>query len=361
MGDPSLKSGFTTGTCAAAAAKAALTDLMFGTRPASVAVSLLNGERLCIRVFELKRNGSSVSCLVQKDAGDDPDVTHKALIGAKVLFVPAASEEIVIEGGDGVGVVTKPGLEVPVGKPAINPGPIKMIVQSIRDVLKESDQTGKIHVEIFVPKGKALSRKTLNERLGIVGGISILGTTGVVKPMSHEAYTATIRSSISVALGQNLNRLVFTTGRRTERYAQSIFPELPVESFVQIGDFFKTSLQMAVSSGVTSVTLAVFFGKAVKMAQGFSHTHAKSARLDIKRLAEWIYAILPNDELKKEIENSKTARHVLTLLGDHRREAAEAIGFRMIRHAGKFSDHRLKIKGILFGFDGEVIFSGGDE
>ena len=164
-----------------------------------------------------------------------------------------------------------------------------MIVQAIKDVLDElpAMQVETICVEVFVPRGKFLAEKTLNARLGIIGGISILGTTGVVRPMSHEAYETTIASSLSVARAGSCTQVVLTTGRRSERFAQDAIRNLPEIAFIQIGDFFKISLEAAVQKGVSTITLAVLFGKAVKMAQGFAHTHAAKSDLSLTVLSEW--------------------------------------------------------------------------
>jgi cobalt-precorrin-5B (C1)-methyltransferase len=177
---------------------------------------------------------------VIKDAGDDPDITHGAEIGAEVTLEKRSGVNPVrITGGTGVGVVTKPGLEIPPGQAAITPGPVTMISNSINEMLAAHPTDVGIHVEVFVPEGERLAKKTLNARLGIVGGLSILGTTGIVRPMSHEAYVATIEKSMDVARAAGLKHLVLTTGRRSERFAQDRWPELAEESFIQIGDFFQ--------------------------------------------------------------------------------------------------------------------------
>jgi cobalt-precorrin-5B (C1)-methyltransferase len=228
-----LKSGFTTGTTAAAAAKGALIYLLEGKAPSRVVIELLTGDKIMIPIHWSQRKGHQEAvCTAIKDAGDDPDVTHKAEIGANVKLSGPRGDSgaslrvfngIKITGGIGVGRITKPGLEVPPGEPAINPGPRKMITQAIKEVLDEHQIQSNVSVEVFVPKGEEIAKKTLNARLGILGGISILGTTGIVRPMSHDAFIATIESALSVAQASGQKKVILTTGRRSERFAQHLY------------------------------------------------------------------------------------------------------------------------------------------
>ena len=252
-----LRSGFTTGTAAAAAAKAALIRIFGGRAPEKVAVELLTGDTLEIAVHRSRAvDDHTVACTIIKDAGDDPDITHGAEIGARVTWSEAGHQrQVEILGGQGVGQVTKPGLEVPPGQPAINSGPRKMIRQSAVAAMSQYDRYGTARVEVFVPRGVELARRTLNERLGIVGGLSILGTTGVVRPLSHEAYVATIRAAMSVARASGQDRVVLTTGRRSERLAQERWPQMPAEGFVQI-----SNVQRDNSANVNSAERAWVWG-----------------------------------------------------------------------------------------------------
>ncbi|MCP4669727.1 MAG: cobalamin biosynthesis protein CbiD, partial [Desulfobacula sp.] len=231
-----LKKGFTTGAAAAAAVKAALMAL-FADQPEDVEITFLTGEKKNINIYSLEKTADqSCNAIVIKDAGDDPDITHKAKIGAKITLSHSDKTKINIAGGKGVGTITKPGLELPVGEPAINPGPRRMIQNSVKEVFEKFNIKNRlVDIEIFVPRGELLAKKTLNARLGILGGISILGTTGIVTPMSHDAYIATIKSSIFVAAAKKLNTLVFTTGRRSERFAMLKFKEMKEEAFIQTG------------------------------------------------------------------------------------------------------------------------------
>ena len=357
-----LRTGFTTGTAAAAATKGALKSILEGQPPNKVRIRLLTGDDIFIPIHrcERKSDGEAI-CTVIKDAGDDPDVTHKAEIGAVVRLEKTDSgrpeqERIRINGGKGVGQVTKPGLEVPAGKPAINPGPRKMIRQAVLDVFERHQTQYPLQVEIFVPEGEKLAEKTLNARLGILGGISILGTTGIVRPMSHDAFIATIQSAASVARASGLEHVVFTTGRRSERFAQAYWPRLPEEAFVQIGDFFKMSLECASKLGFKRISLAVFFGKATKMAQGIPHTHASKARLTMQKLSEWSYELTHDEQFSKRIMEANTARHAFDRISTRHPEIIHLVGKKIVSAAKSFVCKPMAIDSVIFDYNGGVVF-----
>lgn len=361
-----LKSGFTTGTAAAAAAKGALIYLLEGHMPSSVDIELLNGDKMAIRIHRCEqRTGNRAQCTVIKDAGDDPDVTHRAEIGATVTLedpdAPTYSKRknhigIRITGGTGVGQITKPGLEMPPGEPAINSGPRKMIKQAITEALLDHDIQRAVSVEIFVPKGEEIASKTLNARLGILGGISILGTTGLVRPMSHDAFIATIESALSVARASGNERVVLTTGRRSERFAQQLWPQLPEEAFVQIGDFFKRSLEIAAAFGFRQITLAVFFGKALKMAQGVSHTHAAKSSLTLNKLSDWSTQMTRDLKLSERILSANTARHAFDMIFPDHPMVVARVGQRVISSAKRFAGKKMQIQCLIFDYNGAVAF-----
>jgi cobalt-precorrin-5B (C1)-methyltransferase len=359
-----LRSGFTTGTAAAAATKGALRMILEGKKPTRVRIRLLTGADMMIAIHRCSlQQSKEATCSVIKDAGDDPDVTHKAEIGARVALLDSEKRfetdrrpRIMIRGGDGVGLVTKPGLEVEPGQPAINPGPQKMIMQAIEAVLKEHHLVGTVQTEIFVPLGKKLAEKTLNARLGILGGISILGTTGIVRPMSHDAFIATIESALSVARACGLKRVVLTTGRRSERFAQSRWRRMPPDAFIQIGDFFKLSLASAAKRGFRHITVAVFFGKALKMAQGVPHTHAAKSGLTLDKLSGWTLAISKDSELSQKISKANTARHAFVILREHQPGVISHVGQRIVESAKRFAGINTKIRSIIFDYDGDVVF-----
>jgi len=353
-----LKKGFTTGAAAAAAVKAALTSF-FAEPPRTVDLLFLTGERKPIQIQAVEKiSDDGIQALVVKDAGDDPDITHRAVIGARVRLSESASLVIVIRGGTGVGRVTKPGLELPVGEPAINPGPRTMIQNSVREVFRQFKIPAKeVDIEIFVPEGEALALKTLNPRLGILGGISILGTTGIVTPMSHEAYIATIRSGISVAAAGGADTLVFTTGRRSERAAMEKFKELKSEVFIQTGDFFRAALEEALARPeIKAVTYTVFFGKALKMALGHEHTHAARSELTLQRLAQWAHEATGSRDLEQHIAGANTARHAFSFIYPGYPDLLARVGQKALAAARSFSKERLEIRIIILDFDGNPAF-----
>ena len=361
-----LKTGFTTGTTAAAAAKGALMYILEGKAPSKVKIELLTGDNITIPIHWSQRIGNKEAlCTVIKDAGDDPDVTHKAEIGAKVkLFKPGTNSGASfgaldwnkIAGGIGVGRITKPGLEVPPGEPAINPGPRKMITQAIKDVLDEHQIQSFVNVEVFVPKGAEIAKKTLNARLGILGGISILGTTGIVHPMSHDAFIATIESGLSVARASGQNKVILTTGRRSERFAQLLWDQLPEDAFIQIGDFFKRSLEFASKKGFEQIILAVFFGKAVKMAQGTPHTHAAKSKLTLNKLSQWALEISNNPEFADRVLSANTARHAFDIIIKKYPEVISHVGRQIIKSAQAFSGKNIQIQCVIFDYEGNVAY-----
>jgi len=355
-----LRNGFTTGTAAAAATRAAL-ELLVAGRPAErVTVVLPGGATVQIAVHGCRRLAEHVAeASVIKDAGDDPDVTHGAEIGARVSWHPNGHARLVeIRGGAGVGTVTKPGLETPPGQAAINAGPRAMITQAVLGCMAAYGVYGLAETEIFVPKGVELARHTLNGRLGIVGGISILGTTGIVRPLSHAAYVATIAAALSVARAAGLAEVVLTTGRRSERLAQARWPGRSVEAFVQMGDYFAETMALAAGKGFTRVILAVFFGKALKMAQGIGHTHAGSAELTLGRLAGWTLQISGDGQLSQTVAAANTARQAFELIQARCPAVIEKVGQEMVRTALDFGQHQMAVTGVIFGFDGEVRFDG---
>ena len=258
-----------------------------------------------------------------------------------------------------MGMVTKPGLEVPPGEPAINAGPRKMIRESALQVLHQYHSNAGVSAEIFVEDGEKLAEKTLNRRLGIVGGLSILGTTGLVNPLSHEAYIATIRSAMSVARACGCDHVVLTTGRRSERFSQEFFVDLynlHPEAFIQIGDFFGMSMECLAENKIPNATLAVFFGKALKMAQGFVHTHAAKSELTMEWLADVVKEETGNNSLTREVLNANTARHAFGMLWPGYPRVLEKVSAAMIRSAEKLCPAWCRFRIVIYDFQGAVAF-----
>jgi cobalt-precorrin-5B (C1)-methyltransferase len=210
-------------------------------------------------------------------------------------------------------------------------------------------------VAVFVPEGEKLAVKTLNARLGIVGGISILGTTGLVRPMSHEAYQATITAALSVARAAGLDHVVLTTGRRSERFAQALWPHLAPMAFVQMGDYFKMALEAAARMGFAEVIIAVFFGKALKMAAGLAHTHAASAALSTAPLAQLVGHATADAALAAEVAGANTARQALDLVATRCPQVLETVAAQVAAAAGFFTGKNTVIRVVIFDYEGKPL------
>lgn len=277
-----LRSGYTTGTCAAAAAKGAVLALL-GQKLSAVTVTTPQGRVLTIPLQQVVVEGATARCTVIKDAGDDPDITDGAAVVAEVTLRDGT---VVIDGGPGVGMVTKPGLAVPVGEPAINPGPRRMILTALQQVLPPSAGA---RVTISIPEGEKLAARTLNPVLGIVGGLSILGTTGIVEPMSEEAFKNSLVPQLDVALAAGYASLVFVPGKLGQNAACERFG-LPAAAVVQISNFTGFMLDEAAARGVRRVMLFGQAGKMVKVAAGIFQTHSRIADGRLETLAAYAAA-----------------------------------------------------------------------
>jgi cobalt-precorrin-5B (C1)-methyltransferase len=296
-----LRTGFSTGACAAAAAKAAAAALS-GTRLSTVNIGFPSGDRHTFTVDSVRCQGATATAVVIKDAGDDPDVTHGAHLTVTVAW--RSDGEVVLYGGDGVGVVTQRGLGLPVGQPAINPVPRQMITEAVWEA---SGGRG-ADVTISVPGGERMARKTTNRRLGIEGGISILGTTGIVRPFSTASWRASVEQAVSVMAAQGVPTLVLATGGRTERGAMRLLPHLPEVAFVEVGDFTGAALRRAVEHGLTEVVFVGMVGKLTKLASGILMTHYTKSKVDTGLLAEITAAHGGRPEDIAEIRDAPTAR-----------------------------------------------------
>ena len=296
-----LRTGFSTGACSAAAAKAAAAALS-GTRLSTVNIPFPSGDRHTFTVHSLRCEGGSATAVVVKDAGDDPDVTHGAHLTVTVAW--RSDGEVVLHGGEGVGMVTRAGLGLPVGHPAINPVPRQMITDA---VLEASGGRG-ADVTISVPGGERMARKTTNRRLGIEGGISILGTTGIVRPFSTASWRASVEQAVGVMAAQGVPTLVLATGGRTERAAMRLLPQLPPVAFVEVGDFTGAALRRAVEHRLTGVVFVGMIGKLTKLASGILMTHYTRSKVDTGLLAEITAAHGGGPEDIAEIRGAPTAR-----------------------------------------------------
>jgi cobalt-precorrin-5B (C1)-methyltransferase len=300
-----LRSGWTTGTCSAAAAKAATAALLTQTRQQTVEVGLPAGPRVSFPVERCDYDEERAEAVVVKDAGDDPDVTHGAHLTATVCWLPEPG--LRLDGGVGVGVVTRPGLGLEVGGPAINPVPRQMIRDSVAEVLDLAARG--VTVTISVPDGERRARKTTNARLGILGGISILGTTGIVRPFSTESWRASVVQAVDVMAAQGEPTLVLATGGRTEKAAMRLLPDLPEVCFVEVGDFTGAALRRAADAGLRDVVFVGMAGKLTKLAGGVLMTHYTRSKVDLQVLVD----LTPDPAVAARVQEANTARHAYEL------------------------------------------------
>ncbi len=365
-----LREGFTTGSAAAAAARAATLFALTNEAPQMVDIPLppphpSDVGRLSIPIAEVHDDELGVRAAVIKDGGDDPDATHGARIEAHVTLDPAFSgvgPHVLIGGGRGVGRVTRPGLPVAVGSAAINPGPEAQIRQSILEILP-ADFKGIALVVIEVPEGEEIARHTLNARLGILGGISILGTGGIVRPYSHEAWAACIDAALDVARAAGPatggGAVALTTGRRSERLLQERCPFVPDVCLIQAADFFAHALRAVHSRGFRDVVWAVFPGKLVKQAQGFASTHARQAELDFALLADWAREAGANAATVDAVARANTAGQALALVGNS--DVGQRLVAQLVERARAaaqgFAGPGLRIHYVVFDMQGACLFS----
>lgn len=301
-----LRYGWTTGACATAATKAAFLSLVTGEQPQEVCITLPRGET---PVFTL------VFCTpgcatVEKDAGDDPDVTHGAHITSTVRFLPK-NTGIVFTAGNGVGTITKAGLPIAVGEAAINPVPRQMMQQVIHEVAQQHSVLPDVDICISVKNGAELAKKTWNPRLGIEGGISILGTTGIVRPFSCAAWIASIHRGVDVARANGLTHVVGATGATSEKAAQELYG-LPDIAMLDMGDFLGGLLKYIRTHPVQRLTIAGGFAKMTKAAQGAIDLHSKRTQVDFGILAQWAGDVGCDPA---RVKQCNTALEALTLCG----------------------------------------------
>ena len=263
-----LRSGYTTGACATAASKAALLALLSGEEQQTASFTLPDGEEMTVPVAHTEIGKNTATASVVKDAGDDPDVTHGHAIVSTVSL--SSVPGIHFLQGEGVGRVTLPGLGLEIGEPAINRTPRQMIIQELSALYD-----GGLDVTISVPDGRELALRTFNPKLGIIGGISIIGTSGIVRPFSSEAFVEAIRREIEVCVAIGSPRLVINSGAKSERFVKSYYPELPPQAFVHYGNFIGETLKIAAELNIPAVTMGIMIGKAVKLAEGNLNTHSK--------------------------------------------------------------------------------------
>ena len=352
---PPLRRGWTTGACAAAAAKAAYAALLTGEFPDPVSVTLPRGQRVDFALANTRRGADFTSVGVVKDAGDDPDVTHGALVVATVRAGGRRGTGVQFRAGEGVGTVTRAGLAIPPGEPAINPVPRRMIRGAIAEVASAAKAAADVEVEIAIPGGEALAARTLNGRLGIVGGLSILGTTGIVVPYSCSAWIASIHNGIDVARGAGHSHIAGATGASSEAAVQKLHG-LPETALIDMGDFVGGMLKYLRAHPMPRVTIAGGVAKMTKPAQGLLDLHSRRGAVDLAALAAFARKAGGSAELAEQIAVSNTAAEAFAraaaegvALGDEVARAAQRTAAEVVAGCGT------DVEIVLFDRDGVLV------
>jgi cobalt-precorrin-5B (C1)-methyltransferase len=379
-----LRSGYTTGACAAAAAKGAALMLASQERASEVTIELPDGASATFPLHGQTFTGDSAACYVIKDAGDDPDVTNGAEVWARVIPLPhphpnppfmpqrvlEGEGKIKIIGGTGIGKVTKPGLAISPGEWAINPVPRRMIEQAVSSVFKPipppslirgevkappmiREGGGGVKVVISIPDGEERAKKTLNARLGIIGGLSILGTTGIVRPISAKAWTDTIDAALDVARACGCETVVLSTGRSSEMAAQRHIPHLPEEACIMMGDHVAYALRACAKRGYMQPIIACQFAKLLKIACGYENTHAAASELDLAVLLKWAEAAHVVPENLAIISHANTAREIAVATGFDTTLMKLVAG--RARQAAAVHAPGIEVRPLLCGYDGTVV------
>ncbi|MDR1091713.1 MAG: cobalt-precorrin-5B (C(1))-methyltransferase CbiD [Prevotella sp.] len=315
-----LKTGYTTGTCAAAATKAALTALLTNEVVDKVSITLPDGEQVMIPIDKTGIDKEKATSSVIKDSGDDPDITNGKEICSTVRL-NAEHKGVRFLQGEGVGVVTLPGLGLEIGGPAINATPRRMMKREIFKVLRHYQdklpdtglKTG-VDITISVPDGKEIALKTFNPKLGIEGGISIIGTSGVIKPFSSEAFVNSIRRGMQVARALGCERVVINSGAKSEKYVKAIYPTLPPQAFIHYGNFIGETIKITSELGFKAVTLGIMIGKAVKLAEGSLDTHSRKAVMNKEFISELARKTGYPEVILSDIQNITMARQLWDII-----------------------------------------------
>ncbi len=355
MSEKKLRTGFTTGTSATAAARACMTSIALQSRTDAVEVPLPRGGTIRIAIESCEFSGDRARCTVIKDGGDDPDVTHGAAITVECTpnNRPGTIE---LRRGDGVGIVTKPGLGLEVGAPAINPVPRKMITEGVHETGADYVSRNGVDVTISVKDGAQIATKTDNIRLGILEGISILGTSGIVVPFSTAAFAASVRQNIDVAVAMKDDSIVLSTGGRSEEYARKLDAGLADHCYVQMGDFAGYAISQCAKSGIHSAHIVGFIGKLAKIAAGVKQTHVKGSKVDTAFLARIAAECGADAGTVDAITHANTARHAGEIA---EKGGVEGFFESIARHAHtQMSNHceaKVKLRVTMFGFDGKPV------
>lgn len=353
-----LRSGFTTGTCSAAAAKAAAHMLKTGKNIENISIITPKGTKAFFELYEVSRSDGLVRCGVKKDAGDDPDVTDKTMVYAVVSYIGKDTDKspewyedrengLYLTGGEGIGIVTKAGLACPVGKHAVNPVPRKMIFDAVADEIPQSDREVLITIEI--PDGVMLAEKTFNPKLGIKGGISVLGTSGVVEPMSEQAVIDTIRIEIHMKAVEGKESIILTPGNYGEAFLREHTDE-SLEDAVKCSNFIADALEISADEKIRNILLAGHIGKLIKVAGGVRNTHSGYGDRRMEIMADCALACGADQLLLKQIGKSNTTEEAIeymTQAGITNNVMQEVVK-RIKKQAELWTDGRCKIEVLTF-------------
>ncbi|HVR65737.1 MAG TPA: cobalt-precorrin-5B (C(1))-methyltransferase [Verrucomicrobiae bacterium] len=348
-----LRRGWTTGTCATAATAAAYTALLTGEFPDPVTITLPKGETPSFSLAREALGDGVASAGIIKDAGDDPDVTHGALILAELRRGPAGSG-VRFRAGRGVGMVTKPGLPIAVGEPAINPVPRRLMTEAVQAIASQHAVSGDAVITIIVEGGEEMARHTWNPRLGITGGISILGTTGIVHPFSCSAWIASIHRGIDVARASNLTHIAACTGSTSEAGVQRLY-DLPEVAFIDMGDFAGGMLKYLRRHPLPRLTIGGGFGKLSKLAAGFGDLHSGRSQVDRGLLAELLVDLRAPPAMIAHAHEANTANEILGMAQREGMALGDAVAVRARDEALRIAEGAVEIEVIVFDREGKPV------
>ena len=354
-----MRYGFTTGSCATAAAKAAAYMLLTGRIKTEITIDTPKGIPYTAKILDIDRKEREVSCAVEKDGGDDPDITSGALIYAKVSLIEGSEEQIVIDGGIGVGRVTKPGLDQPIGNAAINHVPREMIQKEVAQVCEVIDYKGALFVEIFVPEGEKLSERTFNPRLGIVGGISILGTSGIVEPMSTQAILDTIKIELRQRREEGYDYVAVSPGNYGLDFMKRTYG-YDLDKSVKCSNFIGDTIDMAVELGFQKMLLTGHIGKLIKVAGGIMNTHSKEGDCRMELLSAFAIKARMEPEQVRRILECVTTEEAVRILEENEKkeEVMERAMERIYYYLNKRANGKMQLDCIMYANDfGELVRS----
>ncbi|MCY3854480.1 MAG: cobalt-precorrin-5B (C(1))-methyltransferase [Thaumarchaeota archaeon] len=349
-----LKTGFTTGTCATAASKAAILSIMNQKKIDEIEVTLPNKKHVIMKINSCVFQTKHSRCSVIKYGGDDPDVTHGAEIITDV-YLTNHGNKIEIYGGKGVGIVTKPGLGLEIGKAAINNTPKKMIINNINELFSDLLKKKGIKIIISVPNGDKIAKHTDNPRLGIKNGISILGTSGIVIPYSTASFAASIRQNLDVCVATNNTKIALSVGSRSEEYIKNII-KIPNHCFVQMGDFAGYTMSQCVQKKIKMAYIVGLIAKFAKISTGIKQTHVKGSKVNMIFLSKLAKKCNTDSNTLKLIKTAHTARHVYEIIKEKKMDNFfNELCIEVYKQMRKHSESKIVLNVILFDFDGNII------